>query len=127
VTDYRVTLIRSGFDSVISTAGDFRGLTRIVLRRALERAGTRVYEPYHAFEAELPLDALAPVSAQLAAYETEFGGTTGGRTTWLVTGELPARHVREIELRLPGLTQGGGSVVVAGVGDRALRSASRRE
>ncbi|PBC94016.1 ribosomal protection tetracycline resistance protein [Streptomyces sp. Ag82_O1-15] len=108
VTDYRVTLVRSGFVAPLSTAADFRGLTPVVLRRALERAGTRVYEPYHAFEVELPLDALAPVTARLAAHGAQFGETTGGRTSWLVTGELPARHVREVELRLPGLTHGEG-------------------
>ncbi|MEV7343508.1 tetracycline resistance ribosomal protection protein Otr(A) [Streptomyces sp. NPDC093544] len=121
VTDYRVTLIRSGFAAPLSTAADFRGLTPVVLRRALERAGTRVYEPYHAFEVELPLDALASVTAQLAAYGTEFKETTGGHTAWLVTGELPARHVRDIELRLPGLTRGEGVWWSRASGDRALR------
>ncbi|MFF1748079.1 hypothetical protein [Streptomyces mirabilis] len=60
-----------------------------MLRGALERAGTRVYEPYHAFEVELPLDALAPVTARLATHGAQFEETTGGRTSWLVTGELP--------------------------------------
>jgi ribosomal protection tetracycline resistance protein len=106
VTDYRVTLTRSGFSSPVSTAADFRGLTPIVLRRALRRAGTRLYEPYHSFEAEVPADALAPVTAQLAALGTDFTGTTGGAPGWLITGELPARRVREAELRLPGLTRG---------------------
>ncbi|KUO18194.1 hypothetical protein AQJ91_25935 [Streptomyces dysideae] len=59
MTDYRVTLIRSGYSAPVSTAAHFRGLTPIVLRRALERARTRLYEPYHAFEAEIPLDALS--------------------------------------------------------------------
>jgi ribosomal protection tetracycline resistance protein len=106
VTDWRVTLIRSGFSSPVSTAADFRGLTPIVLRRALRRAGTLLYEPFHAFEAEVPADALAPVTAQLAALGADFTGTTGGTPSWLVTGELPARRVREAELRLPGLTRG---------------------
>ncbi|MFI7350952.1 tetracycline resistance ribosomal protection protein Otr(A) [Streptomyces sp. NPDC049936] len=106
VTDCRVTLIRSGFSSPVSTAADFRGLTPIVLRRALRRAGTVLYEPYHAFEAEIPPDALASVTARLAALGADFTGTTGGDPAWLVTGELPARRVREAELRLPGLTHG---------------------
>lgn len=122
VTDYRVTLVRSGFSAPISTAADFRGLTPVVLRRALERAGTRVYEPYHAFEVELPLDALAPVTAQLAANGAEFTKTTGGSTSWLVTGELPARQVRDIELRLPGLTHGEGVWWSRASGDRLLRA-----
>jgi len=121
VTDYRVTLTRSGFCAPVSTAGDFRGLTPIVLRRALEQAGTRLYEPYHAFEAEVPLDALAPVTAQLASVGAEFMGTTGGATSWLVTGELPARRVREVELRLPGLTHGEGVWWSRQSGDRELK------
>ncbi len=121
VTDYRVTLTRSGFCAPVSTAADFRGLTPIVLRRALEQAGTRLYEPYHAFEAEVPLDALAPVTAQLAAAGAEFTGTTGGDTAWLITGELPARRVREVELRLPGLTHGEGVWWSRPSGDRELK------
>lgn len=122
VTDYRVTLVRSGFVAPLSTAADFRGLTPIVLRRALERAGTRLFEPYHAFEAEVPLDALAPVTAQLASAGAEFTGTTGGETAWVITGELPARRVREVELRLPGLTHGEGVWWSRHSGDRALKS-----
>ncbi|MFF4035606.1 tetracycline resistance ribosomal protection protein Otr(A) [Streptomyces sviceus] len=121
VTDYRVVLVRSGFVGPLSTAADFRGLTPIVLRRALERAGTRLFEPFHAFEAEIPLAALAPVTAQLAAAGAEFTGTTGGTTAWLMTGELPARRVREVELRLPGLTHGEGVWWSRPSGDRELR------
>ncbi|WP_037671305.1 tetracycline resistance ribosomal protection protein Otr(A) [Streptomyces griseus] len=125
VTDYRVTLIRSGFAPPLSTAADFRGLTPIVLRRALARAGTRVYEPYHAFEAEVPPDALAPVTARLASLGAEFKETTGGSTAWVITGELPARHVREAELRLPGLTHGEGVWWSRPSGDRAVRRTAR--
>jgi ribosomal protection tetracycline resistance protein len=121
VTDYRVTLVRSGFVAPLSTAADFRGLTPIVLRRALERAGTRLFEPYHAFEAEVPLDALASVTGQLAAAGAEFAGTTGGDTAWVITGELPARRVREVELRLPGLTHGEGVWWSRPSGDRELK------
>nr|WSZ12782.1 tetracycline resistance ribosomal protection protein Otr(A) [Streptomyces canus] len=121
VTDYRVVLVRSGFVGPLSTAADFRGLTPIVLRRALEQAGTRLFEPYHAFEAEVPLDALAPVTAQLASAGAEFTGTTGGSTAWLIAGELPARRVRAIELGLPGLTHGEGVWWSRPSGDRELK------
>ncbi|WAU83601.1 tetracycline resistance ribosomal protection protein Otr(A) [Streptomyces sp. Qhu-G9] len=124
VTDCRVTLVRSGFVGPISTAGDFRGLTPVVLRRALEHAGTQVYEPYHSFETELPLDALAPVTARLAACAADVEEITGGDTSWLVTGQVPARHVRDIELRLPGLTHGEGVWWSRPSGDRPVH---RRE
>ncbi|MFF3374681.1 tetracycline resistance ribosomal protection protein Otr(A) [Streptomyces sp. NPDC002680] len=121
VTDCRVVLVRSGFIGPLSTAADFRALTPVVLRRALERAGTRVYEPYHAFELEIPSSALAPVTGLLASLGAEFGPTTGGGATWQLTGAVAARRVREAELRLPGLTHGEGVWWSRPSGDRALR------
>ncbi|POX47146.1 tetracycline resistance ribosomal protection protein Otr(A) [Streptomyces sp. Ru71] len=121
VTDYRVTLIRSGFCSPVSTARDFRGLTPIVLRRALQRAGTRLYEPYHAFEAEVPPDALAAVGAQLAVCEADVEETAPAPAGWVIRGELPARRTREVELRLPGLTHGEGVWWSRPSGDRPAR------
>ncbi|WP_435244077.1 tetracycline resistance ribosomal protection protein Otr(A) [Streptomyces sioyaensis] len=121
VTDCRVVLIRSGFIGPVSTAGDFRTVTAPVLRRALERAGTRVYEPYHAFEAEVPLTALAAVTARLAARGAELAETSGGVHSWLVSGVLPARHVQEIQGRLPGLTHGEGVWMSYPSGDRPVR------
>lgn len=79
-----------------------------------------MYEPCHTFEVEVPLDALAPVTAQLASLEAEFGETTGGRVSWLVTGELLARRVRDMELRLPGLTHGEGVWWSRPSGDRRV-------
>ncbi|WP_105969624.1 tetracycline resistance ribosomal protection protein Otr(A) [Streptomyces geranii] len=126
VTDCRVVLVRSGFVGPLSTAADFRALTPVVLRRALERAGTRVYEPYHAFELEIPASALAPVTGLLASLGAEFGptragGSTDGGAGWQLTGALAARRVREAELRLPGLTHGEGVWWSRPSGDRALR------
>ncbi|MGY5126557.1 tetracycline resistance ribosomal protection protein Otr(A) [Streptomyces nigrescens] len=121
VTDCRVVLTRSGFIGPLSTAGDFRTVTPRVLLRALDRAGTRVYEPYHAFEADIPLAALAPVTARLAALGAEFAETTGGRHSWLVSGFLPARHVHEFQGLLPGLTRGEGVWTSAPSGDRPVR------
>ncbi|MGW1373801.1 tetracycline resistance ribosomal protection protein Otr(A) [Streptomyces sp. NPDC002446] len=121
VTDCRAVLTRSGFIGPVSTAGHFRTVTPGVLLRALERAGTRVYEPYHAFEAEVPLAALAPVTARLAALGAELGETSGGRRSWLVCGALPARHVQEFEGLLPGLTHGEGGWMSHPSGDRPVR------
>ena len=42
----RVMIIATDYDSVGSTGGDFRHLVPLVLAEALDRAGTRVCEPY---------------------------------------------------------------------------------
>lgn len=122
VTDCHVTLIRSGFDSPVSVAGDFRTVTEWVVRRAVERAGTTMHEPVHSFEVEVPLDTLAAVTSQLASLGAEFGETTGGQESWVVTGELTARRVREMELALPGLTRGEGVWWSRVSGDRPVRA-----
>ncbi|MEU2724502.1 translation factor GTPase family protein [Streptomyces smyrnaeus] len=106
VTDCVVTLMRSGFAGPVSTAADFRGLTRLVLARALERAGTRVYEPYHSFELEVPDDTLPGVTAALAPLGATFTETVPGRAVCALKGTIPARHVSRAERTLPGLTRG---------------------
>jgi ribosomal protection tetracycline resistance protein len=106
VTDCVVTLVRSGFDAPSSVAADFRGLTPLVLAQALERAGTRVYEPYHAFELEIPLDVLSGVAQRLAALGASIEETAGGATAWRLTGTIPARRLDAVERSLPGLSHG---------------------
>ncbi|MEU7483850.1 GTP-binding protein [Streptomyces sp. NPDC042319] len=129
VTDCTVTLVRSGFVGPVSTAADFRGLTPLVLARALERAGTRVYEPYHAFEADVPADALPAVTACLAGLGADIAETAaepvagahpgpGADAGWLIKGTLPARHLHTVERRLPGLSHGEGTWWSRACGDR---------
>jgi ribosomal protection tetracycline resistance protein len=78
VTDCVVTMTHSGYwprqshahatfdKSMSSTARDFRQLTPLVLMDALTRAGTRVYEPMHRFQLELPADTFGQVLPVLA-------------------------------------------------------------
>ncbi|MEU5029910.1 translation factor GTPase family protein [Streptomyces milbemycinicus] len=123
VIDCLVTLIRSGFSSPLSTARDFRELTPVVLERALRAAGTRVYEPCHAFELEIPHDALAPVTGHLTAAEADITAveeTAGGVPAWLLEGRIPAREVHGVKRWLPGLTRGEGVWWSRPSGDRPL-------
>lgn len=116
VTGCVVALTRSGYSSVLSTAGDFRGLTPLVLMRALAAAGTRVYEPVHAFELEVPATTVGPVAARLescAANPADPG-------TWLLAGTIPARHVHTIRSELPGLSRGDGAWWSRPHGDRPV-------
>ncbi|MBU3863986.1 GTP-binding protein [Streptomyces sp. 4503] len=127
VTDCRVVLVRSGFVGPVSTAADFRDVTPVVLDEALERAGWRVYEPYHAFELELPPETLAAVTAQLAAAEADIGESVDGATGWLLRGEIPARRVHGFERVLPRLTHGEGVWWSRPCADRPLRAGTARE
>jgi ribosomal protection tetracycline resistance protein len=123
VTDCLITLTRCGFAAPISTAGDFRKATALVLRTALARAGTEVHEPMHHFELELPPDSTRGALAKLA----EAGATLEeGVRPGFIEGVLPASQVYGFERRVPALTQGEGVFLSRFVGYRLVRRGSPR-
>ncbi len=118
VDDCVVTLTHSGYwarqshahgtfdKSMSSTAGDFRGLTPLVLMTALRRARTRVLEPVHRFTLEIPAEsygALLPVLSQLRAVP---GAPAARGAAYELGGTIPAAAVHELQQRLPPLTSG---------------------
>jgi ribosomal protection tetracycline resistance protein len=121
VTDCAVTLIRSGYSAPVSVAADFRDLTPLVLMRALQAAGSQVYEPCHSFEAEVPGDVLSAVIGHLGALEADITQSAEAGASWLVTGEIPARLVQDFTKALPGLTRGEGVWWSRPGGDRPVR------
>ncbi|WP_069812828.1 elongation factor G [Streptomyces sp. TP-A0874] len=123
VTDCRVTVTHTEFDNATSCGGDFRNLTPLVLMRALSRAGTRIYEPCHVFEAEAPLDLLEAVTTRLLSLEARIRETTTRAGSWVVSGDLPARQVHTITRQLPDLTRGEGHWWSRARGDRSCRGA----
>jgi ribosomal protection tetracycline resistance protein len=108
VTDCRVTLTDCGYMSPITTPGDLRRLTQLVLATALERAGTWVCEP------------LADVSLEMPSSTAPGVLTTVGRLGGRVRGQfsanglsradvvMPVARVRGLQNQLPGLSMGEG-------------------
>jgi len=123
VTDVVVTLTHTAYWSPVTVAGDFRDLTPLVLAQALAEAGTRVYEPCHRFELEVPLDRLGTVTAALSRLAARIDGTTGGVGAWRLTGEVPARLVNAFHRQLPALTSGEGIWSSRLGGDRLVTAA----
>jgi ribosomal protection tetracycline resistance protein len=120
VRDCTVTMTHSGYwarqssahgtfdKSVSSTAGDFRGLTPLVLEAALRRAGTTVYEPLHRFALEFPAQALGPVLPVLGRLGAVPETPVLRDDVCLLEGTLPAANVYALQQQLPGLTRGEG-------------------
>jgi ribosomal protection tetracycline resistance protein len=120
VTDCVVTMTHSGYSprqshahatfdkSMSSTARDFRQLTPLVLMDALTQAGTRVYEPMHRFQLELPADTFGQVLPVLAGLRAVPRATAPRGSSYLVEGEIPAARVHALTQQLPGLTRGEG-------------------
>jgi ribosomal protection tetracycline resistance protein len=120
VTDCTVTMTHSGyaprqshahqgFDKSMSSTGyDFRGLTPLVLMRALQQAGTRVYEPMHRFQLEIPADTFRTVLPVLVRLRAVPRAPAMRGSSYLLEGEIPAARVHELQQQLPALTRGEG-------------------
>jgi ribosomal protection tetracycline resistance protein len=108
VTDCRVTMTDIGYASPVTSAADFRRLTRIVLMTALQRAGTWVCEPLADLALELPSGTAPGVLAVLGRLGGRVRGqfSSGGLST--VDAVLPVARVRELQHQLPGLSGGEG-------------------
>ncbi|WP_017582536.1 elongation factor G [Nocardiopsis valliformis] len=108
VTDCVVTLVRSGYIAPLTEAVHFRLLTPMVLMRALDAAGTRVYEPVREFELDLPEDVLSAALSRLHVCGARVCGTDRTAEGWRVTGEIPVRGADAFRTRLPGISRGEG-------------------
>ncbi|WP_285750429.1 hypothetical protein [Lentzea sp. NBRC 105346] len=108
VVDVAVTVTRTGYSSPVTVAGDFRGVTPLVLRKALRQAGTEVLEPVSGFELELPADAVSATLSrlvELGALVTE-SAICGDRAE--LGGTLPTARVHGFDQQLPALSHGEG-------------------
>jgi ribosomal protection tetracycline resistance protein len=108
VTDCVVTLVRSGYIAPLTEAAHFRLLAPMVLMRALDAAGTRVYEPVREFELDLPEDVLSAALSRLHACGARVSGTARTAQGWRVTGQVPVRGTDAFRTRLPGISRGEG-------------------
>ncbi len=108
VTDCVVTLTQSRYCAPTPPAGYFRWLTSVVLRKALQAAGTTVCAPVSQFEVEIPAGSVSQVLQGLHAAGATPGPPEMRITRCRITGAIPADQVQAFEQRLPGLTQGEG-------------------
>lgn len=113
VTDCLVTLTQVGYDSVGSTAGDFRILAPLVLAAALQQAETQVYEPIHRFALELPTDTVGRALPALMKLRAAPGVPLAHGALSILEGEIPAQTVHEMQQQLPSLTRGEGALEYA--------------
>ena len=104
----------------LSTAADFRKLTPLVLRQALEQAGTVVCEPMAQVRVELPADAIGAVTAALARLGAAVESPSLRRRLATIDAELAASQAQELQRRLPGLTSGEGVVDASFAGYRPV-------
>ena len=118
VPDCVVTVTHSGYvppppqgwSKYSSSAADFRHLTPLVLMTALKRARTVVCEPVSSIRLEIPQDSVTAVLPALARLDAtkQAPGIPDAFARAVLTGEIPAGRVYQLQQELPGLTGGEG-------------------
>jgi len=119
VTDCVVTMTDSNYyvgdglgkpisDTPKTTAADFRKLAPIILRDALQQAGTTVCEPICRFTLEIPDNALAKVLSILARLDAIPYTTEAYHETYSLKGDIPSARIHDLQQQLPDLTSGEG-------------------
>jgi ribosomal protection tetracycline resistance protein len=111
VTDGIITLTQAGFWSPVSTAGDFRKLTPLVLMRALLDACTEVWEPVEELELDIPEDTFNAVCGALVNARATIRYVVREEASHRIICEIPTAELRSIEQQLPRLTHGDGGWV----------------
>jgi len=97
-----------GYGAPVTTAGDFRRLTQLVLVTALARAGTWVCEPLADLALEVPSSAAQAVLATLGRLGGRVSGQFSANGLSRVGAVLPVARVRTLQHQLPGLSMGEG-------------------
>jgi ribosomal protection tetracycline resistance protein len=92
----------------MSTAGDFRKLTPLVLMQALLVAGTEVCEPIEKLDLEIPEDTFGAVCGALLNARGTIGTSFLDGSSYRIVCEIPTTELRAVEHQLPGLTRGDG-------------------
>ena len=95
----------------MSTAGDFRKLTPLVLMQALLMAGTEVCEPVEELELEIPEDTFGAVCGALLNARATIRNAFRDGASHRIICEIPTAELRAVEQQLPGLTRGDGGWV----------------
>ncbi len=109
VTDCIVALTHVGYDAVLSTGGDFRNLTPLLVMEALQKAGTAIFEPLNHFELDTPATTLAVVLQSLSAAEARIDHMPASQHDVVrIEGVIPVRRVVDFERNVPDLTGGEG-------------------
>ena len=117
VTDCVVTLTECAYSTwdgppsrrgPLSTSYDYRQVTPLVLRQALERAGTVVCEPVLRVTLEVPTDAAARLQRLLGRWGAEVTSQTGSGELTELEARLVATRLHELQRQLPDLTGGEG-------------------
>ena len=110
LTDVRITLLAAKGSLKHTSAGDFRQAALRSVRQGLMQAENVLLEPYYAFTAEVPSDALSKTLFDLEQKEAEFEISEQDDRKVILKGKGPVRTLMNYTAELITFTHGLGRI-----------------
>lgn len=104
----RVRLVGGAYDMLQSTDDHFRLAAEKGVRSALQRAGTRLLEPWWRVDVEVPADHVGDLIGDISAHRGRVMGMEVEGDRARLTADCPYRELRTFAGRLQRLTSGRG-------------------
>ncbi|MBT2284246.1 TetM/TetW/TetO/TetS family tetracycline resistance ribosomal protection protein [Paenibacillus polymyxa] len=131
VDSAKVTLIKTGYSSSDTTAGDFRKLVPLVLMQAYKQAGATVLEQISKFHCEALNSSLGILMGRLRYYRAVIlecspllkdSTEVEEDSEWLIIGRMPTVFVQTIQKELYKLSNGEGVLYASADGFEPVKT-----
>ena len=108
ITDMRITLVSGKAHIKHTEGGDFRQATYRAVRQGLKQARSILLEPYYEYRLEVPAELIGRAMADVQRMSGEFEPPVQQSDMAVLTGSVPAIHMREYQTELISYTKGRG-------------------
>ncbi len=108
LTDTKVTLMYTEYNSVDSTPSDFRNLTPMVLMEAIDNAKTKLLEPINEFELRIPEYSISKAMFDLKMMGAEFDNPNLAGGDYILNGIIPVESSKDYQIKVASYTEGKG-------------------
>lgn len=108
LTDTKVTLMYTEYNSVESTPADFRNLTPMVLMEAVDNAKTKLLEPINEFELRVPEYSISKAMFDLKMMGAEFDSPDLAGGDYILNGLIPVESSKDYQIKVASYTEGKG-------------------
>jgi len=112
IVDVKIVLDEAGYDSVSSTAGDFRSLVKVMLEEIIYSSKRLLLEPIYNFSVSIPKEIEGKVISDLNAMQSTINSVDLNGDFIDLIGTVPFVNIRDYGKKLLSFSEGKGLVVL---------------
>ena len=110
LTDIKITLKSGAAHLKHTEGGDFRQATYRAVRHGVRSARSVLLEPYYDFIIDIPVDSVGKAMTDLDLMGAEFSISHTNGEMSRITGNVPAKAIRDYQRQITGYTRGKGRI-----------------